>query len=55
MIRFLSHSDPFDAEHHEESRELNVFLRRDEVEIPFVLQVICDQTRVVEEDPEDSC
>lgn len=56
MIRYLSHRDPFDAEHHQELRKLDVVLEIDDVEIPLVVQLICDYKRVtaVEDDYDDS-
>ncbi|KAJ5984602.1 hypothetical protein N7481_006701 [Penicillium waksmanii] len=54
MIRILSHCDPFDAKHHEEAGKLGVFLEMDDIEIPHVVQYICDQVRVVKDDSDSS-
>lgn len=54
MIRFISHRDPFDPGHHEEVGKLGVSLEMDDVEIPLVVQYICDQVRVVEDDSDSS-
>lgn len=55
MIRYISHRDPFDAEHNEKARGLNVFLKSyDDVEIPYFVQLVCDQVRVVEDDSDNS-
>jgi hypothetical protein len=54
MIKFLSERDKYDLEHNEETRKLGISLEVDEIEIPLVVQYICDQVRVVESDCEDS-
>ncbi|KAJ5750892.1 hypothetical protein N7533_007920 [Penicillium manginii] len=54
MIRYISHRDPFDAEHHQELRKFNVILEMDDVEIPLVVQLICNHKRVIEDDSDDS-
>lgn len=54
MIKFLSERDKYDAEHAKQTRELGISLEVDEIQIPLVVQLICDQVRVVESDSEDS-
>lgn len=55
MVRFISERDKYDHEHHEKIRELGINCwETDEIEIPLVVQLICDQARVVESDSEDS-
>lgn len=55
MVKFISERDKYDAEHHEKVRELGInSWEVDEIEIPLVVQLICDQVRVVESDSEDS-
>ncbi|CAI7599445.1 unnamed protein product [Penicillium pancosmium] len=54
MIRFISQRDPFDPKHHEEVGKLGVSLEMDDVEIPYFVQLICDQVRVVEDDSDSS-
>lgn len=53
MVKFLSERDKCDPEHHEQTRELGVRLEMDDIEIPLVVQLVCDQVRVVEGDSED--
>lgn len=50
MIKFLSERDKYDAEHAKQTRELGISLEVDEIQIPLVVQLICDQVRVVESD-----
>jgi hypothetical protein len=54
MVKFISERDKYDLEHDEETRKLGISLEVDEIEIPLVVQCICDQVRVVESDSEDS-
>ncbi|CAG8139801.1 unnamed protein product [Penicillium salamii] len=55
MVRFISERDKYDHEHHEKIRELGINCwETDDIEIPLVVQLICDQTRVVESDSEGS-
>ncbi|KAJ5392378.1 hypothetical protein N7509_007868 [Penicillium cosmopolitanum] len=55
MVKFLLERDKYDPEHHEKIRELGInFWEMDEIQIPLVVQLICDQVRVVESDSEDS-
>jgi hypothetical protein len=54
MVKFISERDKYDLEHNEETRKLGISLEVDEIEIPLVVQFICDQVRVVESDSEDS-
>lgn len=53
MVKFLSERDKYDPKHHEQTRELGVRLEMDDIEIPLVVQLVCDQVRVVEGDSED--
>lgn len=55
MVKFLSERDKYDPEHHEKIKELGInSWEMDEIQIPLVVQLICDQVRVVESDSEDS-
>lgn len=40
MTRFLSHRDPFDANHHGKIGELGVFLKDTDFEVPLVMLLI---------------
>jgi len=53
MVKFLSERDKYDAEHAKQTRELGISLEVDDIEIPLVVQFICDQVRVVESESED--
>ncbi|PLB55931.1 hypothetical protein P170DRAFT_506431 [Aspergillus steynii IBT 23096] len=53
MVKFHSHRDHFDENHHREVRNLGISLEFDEVEIPLVIQLICDQERILEIEEDD--
>lgn len=50
MVKYLSERDKCDSEHNEKARELGINLEMDEIEIPLVVQLMCDQVRVIESD-----